>query len=149
VPGAKLSIGALDSRVPDGDAAAAVLGGLEGELAAAGALSRQRAHPLVHVEVLRVEEAPRGILVDSTTAMPLAETVAVAVTARAWVVESAGAAPTWETGDVRRVEVISVSDDPSQHREAAAGAARLAARRVGVTLARRLLGEPEPRWEPL
>ena len=149
VPGARLSIGALDSKVPDGDAAAAVLTALEGELAAAGALASVRAHPLVHVEVLRVEEGARGIRAEGGPLGLGESTVVVAVTARAWVVETPGAPPTWDTGDVRRTETAAASTEGATHRESVAAAARVAARKVGVALARRLLGEPEPRWEPL
>jgi hypothetical protein len=120
--------------------------GAREELSKAGILQSGNRHPRLVIELLRIDEGSSGIAAGDT---PLARGSTVGVTGRAWVEESAGGEPVRDSGDLRRVEWISSGptsrDDAVRHENAL----RVAARRLGRSLALRVLGAPEPAVEPM
>jgi hypothetical protein len=128
-------------KIPDLAAVEAVLDGARAELTERGALGSS--YPCLIVEVLRVDEVGTGAVAPSAGDQPFARGTTVAVTARAWVESSAGAAPSRDTGDVRRAArgaaVRAGSADSIRH----ADELRAASDRLGHALAARALGLPE------
>jgi hypothetical protein len=153
-PEGRLSVAAASPKVAHAEVVAAALAGARDELSRAGVLSPGDGYPTLVVEVLRVDEWPRGI---SATPMgggdqrfvPLGRATSVAVVGRAWVLEEEGAAPVRDTGDVRRSDTYA--SEPASTTEALqfSAAASSAGRKLGRALARRVLGEPSPAMEPL
>ena len=148
----KLHVVLVHAKVADAVAADEVLSGLREELAREGALEGGAAYPRIEVEVLRLDESSEGIAarsLSSGAALPLARGLEVGLVARAWVVAFEGAQPERDTGDMRAVDLVSpsmradqVTLDASEDVRAHADALRAAGRRVGVRLARRVLGHP-------
>jgi hypothetical protein len=106
------------------------------------------------IEVLRVDEWPRGISAlppddDPSVRIPLARGTSVGVVGRAWVIEHPGAQPIRDTGDVRRLEHYAVGSESTADAVQFSLAVRSAALKLGAALARRVLGEPAPTVEPL
>ena len=145
-PDTRLSVHAAPPKIPDVGASQAVLAGARSELSSAGVLASSGGYPRLVIELSRVDERSLGILADSTgnDAQPLARGSAIGVVGRAWVEEAPGAAPSRDTGDMRRAERFASGLDrvtDSRRDEAAIAAA---SRRLGRALARRVLGYPEP-----
>jgi hypothetical protein len=69
--------------------------------------------------------------------------------ARGWVVESAGAASSHESGDVRCVETVAQGAEATASAAAFDEGVRAAAKRAGRIVARRVLGFVEPSVEPM
>lgn len=148
-PSERLSVVAAPGRVPNAEALAGVLSALKEELRAAGALKAGTGYPRLVVEVMRVSETAGG-LTSASGSRPIARSVAIAVTARAWVKEGEGAERTaLDTGDIRRTSQIAPADQAAVDAEGYLEAAFEAGRRTGVALARRVLGVPEPGYGPL
>ena len=150
-PEARLTVSAAPARVPRADAVQAVLAGARRRLARAGVLAPGNAYPRMVVEVLRIDEAASGVAraADASgEALPLARGSRVAVLGRAWVVERAGATPSRDTGDMRRIEHHATEIDARLEAERHDDAVRAAGRKLGESLAGRILGEPEPAMEP-
>jgi hypothetical protein len=138
---------AAPQSIPQIDLVHEALAGAREELSRAGILQPGSSHPRLVIQLLRVDEGSAGIAaVDET---PLARGSAVGVIGRGWVEESAGAGRVRDSGDVRRVEWISSGNSPSNDATRHDGALRVAARRLGRSLAERILGEPEPALEPM
>jgi hypothetical protein len=153
-PEARLSVVAASPKVAHPEVVAAAVSGARDELSRAGVLSAGGGYPTLYVEVLRVDEWPRGIAAlpsssDGRELMPLGRGASVSVVGRAWVTEHEGGAPVRDTGDVRRSE--SYGSEPTAAAEALqfSAAASSAGRKLGRALARRVLGEPAPAMEPL
>ena len=151
-PSAKLAVVPATNRTADIEAVAGVLAGVRAELSRTGALSSGQGYPRVLVEVLRVDEIPVGIAAPDPPPgedrRPVARGLAMAVTARAWVVESAGGEPAVDTGDIRRIGNAATQAGPLENAQQRALAVRAAGRQTGEALARRILGDPEPSVEP-
>ena len=141
-------VAAAPVTVPDAAAVMAAVGGARAELARSGVLGGCHAAPSgrcaeVRVAVTRVEESPVGIVAGaSDDAAPLARGVRVTVTGSAAV--TVDGKPQRATGEVSASEVVSVGGGPAAATLARDDAARAAAARLGVRLARLLLGHPEP-----
>jgi hypothetical protein len=114
--------------------------GVRSELQPAGALGS--GFPRVVVEVLRVDE--RSIGVSSMSNAPLARGSEIAVVGRAYVLDSADAKPSRDTGDVSRTAQYASGSSPAADHAARSRAVRDAARSLGKALGRALLGLPEP-----
>jgi hypothetical protein len=161
-PHQRLTVVVSAPGIPQAFVVHEVVAGARQELSRAGVLQPGSGYPRFVVQVLRVDEASSGIvapdgqvsgrgaspgLPDEET--PLARGSAVGVVARAWVEEGPSAARQRDSGDLRRVEWVSAgavaADDAVRHD----GALRLAGRRLGQALARRVLGDPEPAREPM
>jgi hypothetical protein len=141
-------VAAAPVTVPDGATVMAAVGGARAELARRGVLGGCDAAPSrrcaeVRVAVTRVEESPAGIAAGgSDDAAALARGVRVTVTGSAQVTVAGEARRA--TGEVSASEVVSVGGGPAAATLARDDAARAAAARLGVRLARLLLGHPEP-----
>lgn len=139
---------------------AAAEAGARAELARAGQLascSPRRDDPCTAmiVEILRVEEASEGIAIASQAtppraspdapAYPLARGIRITVTGRARIRPSAALRDLRDTGDVRATEVVSQGSGDAVRAQADRDeSVRLASRKLGERLARRLLGVPDP-----
>ena len=153
-PGQRLSVEVASSHIAHLEVVDAVMAGAREELSRAGVLDSGQGHPRLVIEVVRVDERPEGISAlplrpGSTELAPAARGTSVGVVGRAWVLESPGSPPVRPTGDVRRVEHYAVAQDPGRDALQFIGAARSAARKLGIALARRVLGEPAPTVEPM
>jgi hypothetical protein len=125
--------------------------GARAELGRTGALRSGTGYPQVVIEVLRVDEQALGIasLPAGSRNVPLARGTSIAVVGRARLLEAPGAPPARDSGDLRRVEHFEASTDRRTEAVVRQQAVRSAARRLGRSLIRRILGEPEPENEPL
>ncbi|HEY6557394.1 MAG TPA: hypothetical protein VI072_08975 [Polyangiaceae bacterium] len=125
--------------------------GARAELGKAGALRSGTGYPQVVIEVLRVDEQALGIsaLPAGSRTAPLARGTTIGVLGRARLLEAPGAAPARDSGDLRRVEHFEASTNRLHEAGIRQQAVRAAARRLGRSLIRRILGEPEPENEPL
>ncbi len=131
--------------VPEALAAQAAASGARSELAASGRLaSGGTSAPRLVIDVLRVDEASRGIHVQEGTAQPVAGGMSVAVTVRGRVFQGDAPEPSTDTGDVRRSVQLSGDADPRADGAAYDVALRSAAERAGRAAARAALGIPEP-----
>jgi hypothetical protein len=147
--GGRLHVKLLRSLVPDAVASDEVAAGVRDELARCGWLEAGERYPRVEIEVLRADEASEAIGARGTPAVPLARSLDVGIAARAWIVEAPGGAPERDTGDMRAEDVVAVDlatgvGDPTADALHHPDALRSAARRLGRTLAQRLLGAPGP-----
>ncbi len=147
-PASKLSVVLAPTRIAQADALGAALGGARAELSRAGALRAEPGYPRMVVELLRVDEKSSGVAVLPGTRTPLARGSTLAVLGRAWVEESAGAEPSRDTGDMRRTEQYASERDARRDSLRYDQAVRAAADELGHSLARRVLGLPEPTVEP-
>jgi hypothetical protein len=153
-PAARLSVTAAPPKVARAEVVAAAVAGARDELSRAGVLSTEGAYPKLFVEVLRVDEWPRGIAAlpsgaDRRQLIALARGASVAVVGRAWVVEGEGRTPVRDTGDVRRSDTYATAPAASSDALQYSAAASSAGRKLGRALAKRVLGEPTPAMEPL
>lgn len=144
-------IGALP-EAPYSDAAAAAEAGARSELARAGMLATpgqaSAGSSAIAIELLRVDEEGAGIAIDPASGAPLARGLRVTVTGRARLWAAGGRDLLRETGDVRSSLVVSRGQgDAAAASTAVKDAARLAGRRLGERLARRILGLPDPGGE--
>jgi hypothetical protein len=142
---ARVHVELVRTLVPDAVASDEVASGAREELAREGALEPRDGWPRAEIEVLRESEASEGILARGGA--PVARGTNVSIVARAWMVETPGASPEKDTGDMRAEEVISVdlaagALDPKAAGLHRADALRAAARRLGCKLARKLMGRP-------
>jgi hypothetical protein len=152
----RLHVKVVRSAIADPVAADEVAAGMRDELAREGLLEAGEGYPRAEVEVLRADYASEGIAASGGA--PLARATDFAVTARAWIVAASGAPPESDTGDVRG-ELVAALDvlgpgpgAPVDLRATVlhdADALRAAARRVGRTLARKLVGEPAATDDPV
>jgi hypothetical protein len=145
--GGRLHVKVMRSLVPDAVAGDEVAAGVRDELARGGWLEAGERYPRVEIEVLRGDEASEAIGASEAPAAPVARSTDVGITARAWIVSAAGAAPERDTGDMRAEDVVAVdlasgNPDPGIDALHHADALRAAARRLGRMLAQRLLGAP-------
>lgn len=152
-PTERLSVAAVTSRVPHAEVLQAVMAGAREELSRAGVLGGG-GYPQLVIEVNRVDEWPGGISAlppseGASEPIPLARSTSVGIVGRAWVLEEPGGPSVRDTGDVRRVERYAVAEDPGADAVQFMSSARSAGRKLGVALARRILGEPTPTLEPL
>jgi hypothetical protein len=148
----RLHVKLVRTLLPDVIASDEVTAGLRDELARGGALEAGDGFPRVEVEVLRGDEASEAIGVgtsspNSAWGPPAARATDVGVTARAWIVRSAGAPPENDTGDLRAEEVLAVDETDGVRNPAGdmfhhADGLRAAARRLGRKLAHKVLGQP-------
>jgi len=130
--------------VPEVVAAQAAASGARAELSAAGRLSSDSGGPRLIVDVLRVDEASRGIHVQPAGPQPQAAGMSVAVTVRGRVFQAGVQEPELDTGDVRRAVQVSGDSDPRADSAAYDEAVRDAAERAGRAVAKAALGIPEP-----
>ena len=142
------------AKEPGAGMVQAVLSGARQELGRAGALAGGRGYPRVVIEVLRVDEVGTGPDGGRRPGQPddrapLARTTAVGVLGRAWVVQTAGGAPTQDTGDMRRVARFEPGPNAVSHGERRRRALIQAARALGRALARRVSGRPVARGQTL
>ena len=143
----RLAVVAAPFATPHPEAAAAALFGAREELSSAGALGG-RPYPRLVIEVVRVDELPAGVSA-SAAGVPLGRGSDIGVTAHGWIEDEVGAAPSHDTGDVRRVETVAQGTDAVQGSVSTAEAVRSAAREAGRAVARRALGRIEPAIEPM
>jgi hypothetical protein len=135
----RVELGALKS--PDAATAQAELAGARDELARAGALADGVEDvPVLRVDLVSVEERAEGVV--AVAGSPQARGVRVVVVGRARLVR--GGAVERDTGDARAVEVVSAAPTGDLGLAASRGAEDAAARRLGASLTRRILGFPEP-----
>lgn len=139
---------------------AAAEAGARAELARAGQLASCSPRPenscaVMIVEILRVEEVSEGIATASratspraspdVSAYPLARGIRITVTGRARIRASGAERDLRDTGDLRATEIASRgSGDAARVQVDRDEIVRLASRKLGERLARRLLGVPEP-----
>jgi hypothetical protein len=140
--GPPVTVQAGQMLIPDAIAAQAALSGARSELAAAGRVRSGTEFPRLVIDVLRVDELSRGTYVEG--GQPRAAGMSVALTVRGRVFAAEGQEPTLDTGDLRRA--VQVSGDADARADAAAydQALRSAAERAGRSVARSVLGIPEP-----
>ncbi len=150
-PEQRLSVHLAGSVIAEPELAQEVLSGARTELARADADQDGTGFPMLMVEILRVDENPRGIaaIPEAGEKRPRARVTAVGLVGRAWVVENLNGPQIRDTGDVRRVEVYNSSQTVNGEMLAYDGALRAAARALGRALVQRVLGEPAPTMEPM
>jgi hypothetical protein len=130
----------------------AALAGARSELSRLGALGGEGDYPVLMIELTRVDELASGVSARAWReegSTPAARGSTVAVTGRAWVLDERGAAPTSDTGDLRRSARHAAGPDTLRESFAHDDALIAAARELGASLARAALGVPEPGVEPL
>jgi hypothetical protein len=148
------------ARAPVASAVAAdeVVSGMREELAREGALASGDGYPRVEIEVTRLDEASDAIAAvgpagDPRALVPAARATEVGVVARAWLTRGERADRERDTGDVRVLVATGATQATEATPTASAAsidtlhhedALRAAARRAGIRLARRILGEPAP-----
>ena len=131
--------------VPDAAAIAAAEEGARAELSRAGELSPGGAGARVEVEVLRVDETSEGVaMTPGKAGLPLARALRVTVVGRARLLRAGSEAAERDTGDVRASEVAARAEGAGAGSMVRDEVERVAARRLGEALVRRLLGVPEP-----
>ncbi len=151
-PQERLTVVAAPPKIPRPSAVQAAVAGARARLSRAGVLTSGTAYPRLVIELVRIDEKSSGIQAtrDATGARaPLARGSHIAVVGRAWVEPGAGRAPLRDTGDMRRIERRGAAADPVAEAVLHDDAIRAAARRLGSSLAGRVLGEVEPSVEPL
>jgi hypothetical protein len=144
---ARLHVRLLRTLVADAVVGDEVLAGAREELAIAGAFADGQGFPSMTIEVLREDESALGI--TAANGRPVARASGLGVRARAWIACGADAPPVGETGDLSAEDVVGVSRnetldgrlDPAPVAFADADASRAAARRLGHTLALKLLSD--------
>jgi hypothetical protein len=150
-PSFRLHVKLVRTLVPDVVASDEVAAGVREELARSGVLEGGEGYPRVEIEVLRADEASEGIAAASGPApRPVARSLDVGISARAWIVRAPDAAPESDTGDLRAEDTIAVDEtgqtglhpDPRASALHYADALRAAARRLGRRLAYKVTGEP-------
>jgi hypothetical protein len=156
-PSFRLHVKLVRTLVPDVVASDEVAAGVREELARSGVLEGGEGYPRVEIEVLRADEASEGIAASSGPApRPVARSLDVGISARAWIVRAPDAAPESDTGDLRAEDSIAVDEtgqagqlsegglhpDPRAGAFHYADALRAAARRLGRRLAYKVTGEP-------
>jgi hypothetical protein len=130
-----------DVRAPDAALAAVVEEGARAELSRAGALAAGGAAAVVEVDLIRVDETSEGIALGGG-GTPLARAVRVTAVGRARV--RRGAAVERETGEVSVSETAARAGSVGGAAVTRDEVGRVAARRLGEALARRVLGLPQP-----
>ena len=156
--GSKLHVVLVRSVVADAIASDEVVSGVREELAKDGALAAGDGYPRVEIEVLRIDESSDGITASraaSGALTPVARGTEVGLVARAWVALSQGAEKVRDTGDVRALDLVSSRESTPTTQPAGdssgsgardllthGDALRAVGRRVGVQLARKILGHP-------
>jgi hypothetical protein len=146
-PPERLTVVAAPTAVPQANVVHETLAGAREELSRAGVLRPGTGYPRLVIQVLRVDEASSGVAAAAET--PLARGSSVGVVGRAWVEPSAGGSRARDSGDLRRIEWISSGPNAADDAVRYNGALRVAARRLGRSLALRILGDPEPALEPM
>lgn len=143
----QLSVQVGQVLVPEVLAAQAAASGARAELSAAGRFSQgsqgREGRRLV-IDVLRVDEASRGIHMQPGSSQPSAAGMSVAVTVRGRVFSVGAQEPDVDTGDVRRTVQLAGDSDPRADSAAYDQAVRDAAERAGRATARAAIGIPEP-----
>lgn len=147
--GSGLAVAAAPSMAPGQELSVAAVTAAREALASEGALS-SGSYPRLVIQLVRVDEGPLGIAAvrapgEPDGLQPIARGSSVGVVGRGWV-ETAPGVHEWDSGDVRRTAPFSATSelaDAAAYREAA----RTAAKELGRALARRALGQPQPRTE--
>ncbi len=153
--GERLHVALAHAPVASAVAADEVVSGVREELAREGGLAAGDGYPRVEVEVTRLDEGSDAIAAIGPPGAPLpvARATEVGVVARAWLVREAGGAQERDTGDVRVLLDVGTTTASAATATASAAAVdafhhddalRAAGRRVGIRLARRILGQPAP-----
>ncbi|APR77229.1 Hypothetical protein A7982_02576 [Minicystis rosea] len=137
------SVVAGRAYVPDATASAAAEEGARAELSRAGALSTGSEGGSIEIEILRIDEAGEGIAVGAAGA-PLGRGVRITVVGRASLRRAGSNVVERDTGDMRASEVMTRADGAARGMAVAESATRVASRRLGEMLVRRVLGFPEP-----
>jgi hypothetical protein len=148
-----LHVKLVRSLLPDAVASDEVVVGVREELARRGRLEGGDEYPRVEVEVLSATESTEGIGAGANG--PMGRATTVAVVARGWLQAEAGGAPEHDTGDIRSEEVIATDETPTTPRALDprssvfhyADAMRAAGRKLGQSIARRVMGLPAPSYE--
>ena len=139
------------SVVAGGTAVAEPLALTEAVVGAKMALARDGAlrdgFPRLVIEIVRLDERSSGILANGGD--PRARGTVLALTGRAFVVDAPGAAPGFDTGDVTVAEPVAAGPDARSDALSRDEAVRALARRLGETLAMRMIGYPTPAGERL
>jgi hypothetical protein len=104
-------------------------------------------YPRLEVEVVRVDERSSGV--RAFEGRPSARGVSLGLLGRARVLDAPGAAPRFDTGDVRVAADVAAEADPRVDTLRRDDALRALARRLGETLVGRVLGLPTPLDERL
>ncbi len=153
-PEARLSVVLSPARAPEAGAMMAIADGLRGELSRQGVLRPGTSYPRVVVELVRVDERSAGQRAVTNhsgvggDALAVSRASLVGVTARAWIEEGPHQRPIRDTGDVRRTAMQATGSGLIEvdRRETAL---RIAGQAVGAALGRRVVGEVEPKDEPM
>jgi hypothetical protein len=148
-----LHVKLVRSLIPDAVASDEVVVGVREELARHGRLEGGDQYPRVEVEVLSAAEETEGLGAGANG--PIGRATTVTVVARGWLLAEAGAAPEHDTGDMRSEEVLAVDETPTTPRALDprsstfhyADAMRAAGRKLGESIARRVMGLPAPSYE--
>jgi hypothetical protein len=149
----RLHVKLVRTLIPDAVASDEVVVGVRDELARHERLEGGEAYPRVEVEVLAATEQSEGL--GAGTSGPVARATTVSIVARGWLQTEAGAAPERDTGDMRSEEVLAVDEtpttpavrDPRASVFHYADAVRAAGRKLGESIARRVMGLPAPAYE--
>ena len=136
----RFSVALSRSIVADAVAADEVLSGARDELSRMGMLASGRSYPRIEIEVTRIDETADAI--SAPMDAPIARTMRISASARAWIVSQPGESPETDTADMRAFVDIAPSTDPATEAFRRANASRAAARRLGTRLVLRLLGRP-------
>jgi hypothetical protein len=145
----RLHVKVVRAQVPDAAACDEVASGVRDELARGGALEAGEGYPRVEIEVLGASAVSEGVA--AVAGEPVARGTGVGVVARAWIARGPGAPPESDTGDLRAEDTIAVdrtaapgagAADPRAASFHDVDALRAAARRLGRSLARKLMGLP-------
>jgi len=131
------------ARAPDAALAAAAEEGARAELARAGQLGGRGAPGEIEIELLRVDETGQSISLGSA-GIPGAGGVQVMATGRGRLRRAGSTAAERDTGDVRVSDTAARATSVAGAAVTRDEAGRMAARRLGETLVRRLLGVPQP-----
>jgi hypothetical protein len=142
----ELHVVAGASQVPDVTLVSDAVHGAQVTLAREARLG-QGPYPRLEVEVVRIDERSSGV--RALEGQPLARGVSLGLLGRARVLRAPGAAAQFDTGDVRVAADIAAEPDLRADTLRRDDALRALARRLGETLAGRVLGLPSPLDERL
>jgi hypothetical protein len=142
----ELSVVAGPSQVPDVTLVGDAVYGAQTAIAREARLG-QGGYPRLIVELVRVDERSSGI--KDLKGQPLARGASLGLLGRAWVLDAPGAGARFDTGDIRVATDFAAEADPRVDTLRRDDALRSLARRLGETLASRVLGLPTPLDERL
>lgn len=143
--GERFAVVLVSSNVPDAVASDEVVAGVREELARYGALAVGEEYPRCEIEVLRADESSEGIAsIDNGAGVrvPSARATRVGIVARAWIVRAKDGPRERDTADVEATDVVAVAGDAKAATFRQLDSARAVSRRLGRTLATRMIGLP-------